>query len=132
MTLQEQFQISGSVAFTGIAIVFIILVLLIGVISIFALITHMKSKSDKGEEVFPDADYATQDEDEETDTDGIVSSADVNNSSDETELIAVIMAAITTAMGAGNGFRLRSIRRSGRNTSSWNLSGRDEYLATRL
>ncbi len=55
-----------------------------------------------------------------------------NSEGDEEETLAAIMAAISIILADGNGFRLRSIRRTSRNTPAWNTSGRDEYLATRL
>jgi Na+-transporting methylmalonyl-CoA/oxaloacetate decarboxylase gamma subunit len=44
MSMSEKLALSGSVAFTGVAIVFIILVLLIGVIGVMKLVFVRKPK----------------------------------------------------------------------------------------
>lgn len=131
MSMSEKLALSGNVAFVGVAIVFIILVVLIGVIGIMklALVRKPKQAPPSGRQD-PDSDAVYTMEEEEGES--IVTPVLVDDQEDETELVAAIMAAVTAFMGHGNGFRLRSIRRAGRNTPSWNLSGRDEYLATRL
>ena len=131
MSMSEKLALSGSVAFTGVAIVFIILVLLIGVIGImkFVFVRKPKQSPPSGRvDTESDAVYASADEEPREMVTPIVTHA----ADDDEETVAAIMAAITAFLGQGNGFRLRSIRRAGRNTPSWNLSGRDEYLATRL
>ena len=131
MSMSEKLALSGNVAFTGVAIVFIIPVLLIGVIGIMKLVFVRKPKQTPPSgrmDVESDAVYAAGEEDFGDTVTPIVEAPE----DDESETIATIMAAITAFMGQGNEFRLRSIRRAGRNAPSWNLSGRDEYLATRL
>ncbi|HBR02896.1 MAG TPA: hypothetical protein DD738_09805 [Ruminiclostridium sp.] len=48
------------------------------------------------------------------------------------ELVAVIMAALSTMLSDKNDLQIKSIRRIGRTSPVWNLAGRDEYIATRL
>lgn len=131
MSMSEKLALSGNVAFVGVAIVFIILVLLIGVIEVMKLVLVRKPKqtppSDR-QDTESDAVYASS----EDESDSIITPIMETQDEDELSIVAAIMAAITAAMGQGTGFRLRSIRRAGRNTPSWNQSGRDEYLATRL
>jgi sodium pump decarboxylase gamma subunit len=131
MSMSERLALSGNVAFVGVAIVFIILVLLIGVIGIMKLVFVRKPKQSPPSgrvDTESDAVYAAGEEEAPDVVTPIVEHA----GNEDEETVAAIMAAITAFMGQGNGFRLRSIRRAGRNSPSWNLSGRDEYLATRL
>lgn len=53
---------------------------------------------------------------------------------DNSELVAVIMAALMNMLSSdgGSDLRIRSIRRIGRKSPLWNTAGRDEYLATKL
>jgi Na+-transporting methylmalonyl-CoA/oxaloacetate decarboxylase gamma subunit len=135
MTLQEKIQISVNVTFVGVVVVFLVLTLLIIIIGIFARILRRPSKPDDADGngiAQADADYITKDDDAEP-ADAVLQLDTGNEPGNEqgNELIAAIMAAISVVMGQA-GFRLRTIRRTGRKTPSWNLSGRDEYLSTRL
>jgi len=82
-----------------------------------------------------DEDYESGNDSEESDgsvsestTSNITQSGDENNES----IIAAIMAAISIVMGSISGFKITSIRRTGRNTPSWNRAGRNEYHSSRL
>lgn len=132
MSMSEKLALSGNVAFVGIAIVFIILVLLIGVVAVMKLVFVRTPKTPSSGKQDGDSDtiYGTEEEEAESVISPIV---EVDHQTEnESEIVAAIMAAIAVIMGKGTGFRLGSIRRAGRNAPSWNLSGRDEYLATRL
>lgn len=131
MTLQEKLQISGNISFVGVVVVFLVLTLLIIIISIFARIMRRPAKpGDAGSDTMElaDADYSTRDDDAEPEE---AVSLLTDDGEPGPELIAVIMAAVA-AMGQGVGFRISSIRRVGRKSTAWNISGRNEYLATRL
>lgn len=131
MTLQDQIQISVNITFVGVVVVFLVLTLLIIIISIFARIMRRPAKPDDAvsNTVEPaDADYSTRDKDAEFE-EGISQLS--GNGEPGPELIAVIMAAVA-AMDQGMGFRISSIRRVGRKSTAWNISGRNEYLSTRL
>lgn len=131
MTLQDKIQISVNITFVGVVVVFLVLILLILIIGIFARILHRPSKpGDAGGNGIDqaDADLSAKDGDQAP---GESVSQLTDGNEPGPELIAVIMTALSVAMGQ-EGFRLRSIRRTGRKTPAWNLSGRDEYLATRL
>lgn len=131
MSLQEKLQMSGNVAFIGVTVVFLILVLLILVISIFARIMNRPAKDKVLESIEPaDEDYRVS-EDDESESVSVIKTTQEEGELDP-ELIAIIVAAITVSMEQGLGFHLRSIRRTGRNTTAWNHSGRNEYLSTRL
>lgn len=134
MTLQEKLQLSGIVSFTGILVVFIVLMLLIAVIGLFSLIAGTRRRgggTGSGEDE-DDAVYAEHAGDT-TDTDEGIGPADSDNEPDSpsTEEMAAIMAAVTICM-EGSGFRLRAIRRTSMLSPAWNVSGRREYLGTRL
>lgn len=58
-----------------------------------------------------------------------VISEDVQRSTDDKELIAVISAAVAASLGtSSNGIRIRSIKRSGSNTPTWGRKGRIEQF----
>ena len=50
---------------------------------------------------------------------------------DAAEIAAVIAAVVAMMSESGNGLKIRSIRRVGKNNTGWNESGRQEYLGTR-
>ena len=50
---------------------------------------------------------------------------------DDAEIAAVIAAVVAMMSESGNGLKIRSIRRVGKNNIGWNESGRQEYLGTR-
>jgi Na+-transporting methylmalonyl-CoA/oxaloacetate decarboxylase gamma subunit len=132
MSLNDQIQISINVTFVGVVVVFLVLALLIIIISIFARILRRRPKADDagGNAInSADADYSAV-KDEDVEPIGPVSQPESGNEPGP-EVIAAIVAALSVVMDQA-GFRLRSIRRTGRNTPVWNLSGRDEYLSTRL
>jgi hypothetical protein len=64
----------------------------------------------------------------------IAASATANDASVNSELIAVITAAVMAVMSsnAASDLMIRSIRRVGRNSPVWNIAGRDEYLMSKL
>lgn len=49
----------------------------------------------------------------------------------DAEIAAVIAAVVAMMSESGNGLKIRSIRRVGKNNTGWNESGRQEYLGTR-
>lgn len=58
----------------------------------------------------------------------------VKEKADESEIVAVIMAALASMLfgQSGSGLHIKSIRRVGRNSPVWNVAGRDEYIASKL
>lgn len=50
---------------------------------------------------------------------------------DDAEIAAVIAAVVAMMSESGNGLKIRSVRRVGKNNTGWNESGRQEYLGTR-
>jgi len=114
-----------------------ILAVIGAVIVLAVLFSRLRKRSAKA----PAVSFSATDADDASDDADVAASpaapadmasiSDTNDSGDETDVVAAIMAAISSIMG-DTGFRLRSIRRTGRTAPSWNLSGRDEYLATRL
>ena len=50
---------------------------------------------------------------------------------DDAEIAAVIAAVVAMMSVSGNGLKVRSVRRVGKNNTGWNESGRQEYLGTR-
>ncbi len=137
MSMSEKLTLSGNVAFVGISVVFLILLSLILVVSVFGLFSKTNTKKNKKNPANPilDEDYGSGNDSEDSDTTVLESaSSDLLSSADENDetIIAAIMAAISVVMGSVAGFKIKSIRRSGRNTPSWNRAGRDEYHTTRL
>jgi len=61
-------------------------------------------------------------------------SLNVKEKADESEIVAVIMAALMGMLShqAKGGLHIKSIRRVGRNSPVWNVAGRDEYIASKL
>ncbi len=131
MSLQEKLQMSGNVTFVGVMVVFMILILLILVISISSRIIKFMQNTPVSDNMdATDQDYRADDE-ESSCVDAYHANMDegVEVSS---EIVEVIMAAISASLEPGSGFRLRSIRRANNHVTAWNRSGRNEYLATRL
>ena len=50
---------------------------------------------------------------------------------DDAEIAAVIAAVVAMMSESGNGLKIRSIRRVGKNNTGWNESRRQAYLGTR-
>lgn len=133
MSLQDKLQLSGVVSFTGVTVVFVVLVLLIVIISLFSGIISRLNRKQGNDSAGSDADYTGDEEMDGT----YLEPAEMAQEEDDphntpAELVAAIMAAITVFMGEGASFRLRSIRRTKTESSAWNVSGRQEYLSTRL
>ncbi|MGI6050842.1 MAG: OadG family protein [Acetivibrionales bacterium] len=52
---------------------------------------------------------------------------------DDGQIVAAIMAALMNILSETKGeLRIKSIRRTGRNTPVWNLAGNDQYIASKL
>jgi Na+-transporting methylmalonyl-CoA/oxaloacetate decarboxylase gamma subunit len=132
MTLQDMFMKNGNMTFIGIVAVVFVLALLVLIISILARILRRPSKEEGSNKTgISQADAVPPDvkgSDVEP-AEAVLPPEDGNEPGPE--LMAAIMAALFVVMGQA-GFRLRSIRRTGRNAPAWNLSGRDEYHSTRL
>ncbi len=58
----------------------------------------------------------------------------VQDTTDDGELVAVIMAALMNMLSANavSDLRIKSIRRVGRNSPVWNIAGREEYISAKL
>ncbi len=114
------------VALVGMVVVFIVLVLIILCIKLYSGIVRGggKKRSTKGAAV-----NDTNPEPQETLPVSEISSA----VTDDTEIIAVITAAIMACMqGSGTGLRVRSIRRIGHTTPIWNVTGRNEQVLSKI
>lgn len=125
MSLLEKIESGDPTTLTVLAVIGVVIVL---AILINRLRTHGRKPASTAFSA-SDADYAA--DDSGTDVDEPMAVSTLSDTEDETETVAAIMAALSVIMG-DTGFRLRSIRRTGRSAPAWNLSGRDEYLATRL
>lgn len=96
------------------AIVFIVLVILIGVIKAMDMIMNGKRQEEQEEEM----EYIEEYEEEEADS---------------SELIAVISAAIACSMGVSeSSIQVVNISRSGDMTPAWARNGRVEQIQSRL
>ena len=106
---------AGIVFLVGLGIVFIALVVIILILTLQALI-FSKVGSGKKAEKKAAAPAPVQ------------AAAPVE---DDAEIAAVIAAVVAMMSESGNGLKIRSIRRVGKNNTGWNESGRQEYLGTR-
>ncbi len=133
MSFQDKLQLSGVVSFTGVTVVFVVLILLIVIISLFSRIISRTGRGKTEDGSVSDADYQDDDGYGESVIETVDAEAgETDQDTPSTELVAAIMAALTAFMGEGASFRLRSIRRTHANAPAWNVSGRQEYLQTRL
>ena len=108
------------VAFVGIVVVFIVLVLIILCIRLYSgIITRGgKRRDETNDEAMPEPVQSF------SLSDNSVSNVTVV---DNTEIIAVISSAVMACMqGSSTGLRVRSIRRIGHTTPIWNVAGRNE------
>lgn len=127
MSVSEILSQGGNVFAVGMTIVFAILVFLILVVELMAKVFSRRGK------------VTTKVEEETThhsETSPIAAEMDSSTAElDQTELVAVITAAIMACMESSARvpeIRIRSIRRTGTTNPSWNQAGRSEYLATRM
>lgn len=113
------------VALIGMVVVFIVLVLIILCISLFSLFKNVGGTGKKKVAAVKD----TSSEPQET-----LPVKEINTAvADDTEIIAVISAAIAAYMqGSGTGLRVKSIRRIGHTTPVWNVTGRNEQILSKI
>lgn len=118
-------QYGLSVAFVGIATVFVGLVILIGLIKLLEMVMGALTKKQTAAAPAPAAPAPV-----------VEAPAEEETAEDEGELIAVIAAAVAAAMEAAgesdaSGFVVRSIRRVN-NAPAWNRAGREEQIYSRM
>ena len=110
---------AGIVFLVGLGIVFIALVVIILILMLQALIFKNVGKGKKAEKKAAAPAPAPV---------PVQAAAPVE---DDAEIAAVIAAVVAMMSENGNGLKIRSIRRVGKNNTGWNESGRQEYLGTR-
>lgn len=110
---------AGIVFLVGLGIVFIALVVIILILMLQALIFKNVGKGKKAEKKAAAPAPAPV---------PVQAAAPVE---DDAEIAAVIAAVVAMMSESGNGLKIRSIRRVGKNNTGWNESGRQEYLGTR-
>lgn len=110
---------AGIVFLVGLGIVFIALVVIILILMLQALIFSKVGKGKKAEKKAAAPAPAPA---------PVQAAAPVE---DDAEIAAVIAAVVAMMSESGNGLKIRSIRRVGKNNTGWNESGRQEYLGTR-
>lgn len=110
---------AGIVFLVGLGIVFIALVVIILILMLQALIFKNVGKGKKAEKKAATPAPAPA---------PVQAAAPVE---DDAEIAAVIAAVVAMMSESGNGLKIRSIRRVGKNNTGWNESGRQEYLGTR-
>lgn len=108
---------AGIVFLVGLGIVFIALVVIILILMLQALIFSKVGSGKKAEKKAAAPAPAP-----------VQAAAPVE---DDAEIAAVIAAVVAMMSESGNGLKIRSIRRVGKNNTGWNESGRQEYLGTR-
>lgn len=110
---------AGIVFLVGLGIVFIALVVIILILMLQALIFKNVGKGKKAEKKAATPAPAPA---------PVQAAAPAE---DDAEIAAVIAAVVAMMSESGNGLKIRSIRRVGKNNTGWNESGRQEYLGTR-
>ena len=110
---------AGIVFLVGLGIVFIALVVIILILMLQALIFKNVGKGKKAEKKAAAPAPAPA---------PVQAAVPVE---DDAEIAAVIAAVVAMMSESGNGLKIRSIRRVGKNNTGWNESGRQEYLGTR-
>mgnify|MGYP000162704905 FL=1 len=110
---------AGIVFLVGLGIVFIALVVIILILMLQALIFKNVGKGKKAEKKAAAPAPAPA---------PVQAAAPAE---DDAEIAAVIAAVVAMMSESGNGLKIRSIRRVGKNNTGWNESGRQEYLGTR-
>lgn len=110
---------AGIVFLVGLGIVFIALVVIILILMLQALIFKNVGKGKKAENKAAAPAPAPA---------PVQAAAPAE---DDAEIAAVIAAVVAMMSESGNGLKIRSIRRVGKNNTGWNESGRQEYLGTR-
>lgn len=110
---------AGIVFLVGLSIVFIALVVIILILTLQALIFKNVGKGKKAEKKAAAPAPAPA---------PVQAAAPAE---DDAEIAAVIAAVVAMMSESGNGLKIRSIRRVGKNNTGWNESGRQEYLGTR-
>lgn len=110
---------AGIVFLVGLGIVFIALVVIILILMLQAMIFKNVGKGKKEEKKAAAPAPAPA---------PVQAAAPVE---DDAEIAAVIAAVVAMMSESGNGLKIRSIRRVGKNNTGWNESGRQEYLGTR-
>ena len=110
---------AGIVFLVGLGIVFIALVVIILILMLQALIFKNVGKGKKAEKKAAAPAPAPA---------PVQAAAPAE---DDAEIAAVIAAVVAMMSENGNGLKIRSIRRVGKNNTGWNESGRQEYLGTR-
>lgn len=114
------------VALVGMVVVFIVLTLIILCIKLYSGIINGSGKKKNAK------DTTVNDSNPESQESQPVSEIS-STVTDDTELIAVITAAIMACMqGSGTGLRVRSIRRIGHTTPIWNVTGRNEQVLSKI
>lgn len=111
---------AGIVFLVGLGIVFIALVVIILILMLQALIFKNVGKGKKEKKAAAPAPAPAPAP--------VQAAAPVE---DDAEIAAVIAAVVAMMSESGNGLKIRSIRRVGKNNTGWNESGRQEYLGTR-
>lgn len=110
---------AGIVFLVGLGIVFIALVVIILILMLQAMIFKNVGKGKKAEKKAAAPAPAPA---------PVQTAAPAE---DDAEIAAVITAVVAMMSESGNGLKIRSIRRVGKNNTGWNESGRQEYLGTR-
>lgn len=110
---------AGIVFLVGLGIVFIALVVIILILMLQALIFKNVGKGKKAEKKAAAPAPAP------------APAQAAAPAEDDAEIAAVIAAVVAMMSESGNGLKIRSIRRVGKNNTGWNESGRQEYLGTR-
>lgn len=126
-TISEMFGYGLIVTAVGLGMCFIIL------IGLSYMLTGLKVISNKGAAQKKAEVVQVEKKEAPAEVVNEVTTNEVNEvTEDETELVAVISAALSTFMGSESNLVVKSIKRVGGNTPAWARVGRQEQMVNRL
>lgn len=118
-----------NLTFVGLVVVFIALILLAYIITLFSKILSFRNKEVKNDAPkVPDEAPVRHDIPDEDSTEAL------HDASSEEELVAVLTAAVLAGMESRPDLKIKvkSFRRIPQAAPAWNSMGRDEYISSRL
>ena len=115
----DKFTLSLTTLLTGFAVVFVVLLLLIGIIKLYGTIVYRVLNRQFEKKASRNADLPKAERDEEPGASVLI---EAEPETDDDELIAVISAAVYS-MYSSSQVRIKSIRRSPSRGSAWRSAG---------
>lgn len=118
----ENFTLSITILLTGFAVVFSVLLVLIGIIKLYGTIVYNIQNKQREKKVARNADLPEVERDEDDTPYSPAAVAEAEPEVDDGELIAVISAAVYS-MYSSSSVRIKSIRKAANRGSAWRNAG---------